>query len=159
VRLLREGEHLVGLDAEDGRVVPASVPEDAVADLELPGAAVLRQVGGGDALERVPVGHAHGRPLDDDVEPAVPKYTLDAAARLTSFDNPVLIAWSTEDRFLPTEHAERLAKLLPDARLEWIEGARAFSPEDRPERLAELIGAFVPRAGHAEVPVRVERPT
>jgi pimeloyl-ACP methyl ester carboxylesterase len=88
-----------------------------------------------------------------------PKYTLDAAARLTSFDKPVLIAWSTEDRFFPTEHAERLAKLLPDARLEWIEGARSFSPEDRPERLAELIGAFVPRAGHAEVPVRIERTT
>jgi pimeloyl-ACP methyl ester carboxylesterase len=88
-----------------------------------------------------------------------PKYTLDAAARLTSFDKPVLIAWSTEDRFFPTEHAERLTKLLPDARLEWIEGARSFSPEDRPERLAELIGAFVPRAGHAEVPVRIERTT
>ena len=88
-----------------------------------------------------------------------PKYTLDAAARLTSFDKPVLIAWSTEDRFFPTEHAERLTKLLPDARLEWIEGARSFSPEDRPERLAELIGAFVPLAGHAEVPVRIERTT
>jgi pimeloyl-ACP methyl ester carboxylesterase len=73
-----------------------------------------------------------------------PKYTLDAAARLTAFDKPVLIAWSAEDRFFPTEHAERLAKLLPDARLEWIEGARTFSPEDRPERLAELIRSFVP---------------
>jgi pimeloyl-ACP methyl ester carboxylesterase len=73
-----------------------------------------------------------------------PKYTLDAAARLTAFDKPVLIAWSAEDRFFPTEHAERLAKLLPDARLEWIGGARTFSPEDRPERLAELIRSFVP---------------
>jgi pimeloyl-ACP methyl ester carboxylesterase len=72
-----------------------------------------------------------------------PKYTLDAAARLTGFDKPVLIAWSADDRFFPTEHAERLAKLLPDARLEWIEDARTFSPEDRPERLAELISAFV----------------
>jgi pimeloyl-ACP methyl ester carboxylesterase len=72
-----------------------------------------------------------------------PKYTLDAAARLTAFDKPVLIAWSADDRFFPTEHAERLAKLLPNARLEWIEGARTFSPEDRPERLAELISAFV----------------
>jgi hypothetical protein len=33
--------------------------------------------------------------------------------------------------------------VIPDARLEWIEGSRSFSPEDRPERLAELIGAFV----------------
>jgi pimeloyl-ACP methyl ester carboxylesterase len=80
-----------------------------------------------------------------------PKYTLDAAARLTAFDKPVLIAWSADDRFLPTEHAERLAKLLPDARLEWIEDARTFSPEDQPERLAELIGSFVRVPGRAGI--------
>jgi pimeloyl-ACP methyl ester carboxylesterase len=73
------------------------------------------------------------------------RYTLDAAARLTSFDKPVLIAWSTGDRFFPRDHAERLAKVLPQARLEWVEGARTFSPEDRPERLAELIKSFVPQ--------------
>jgi pimeloyl-ACP methyl ester carboxylesterase len=72
-----------------------------------------------------------------------PKHTLDAAARLTAFDKPVLIAWSTDDRFFPPAHAERLAKVLPNARLEWIEGARTYSMEDRPERLAELIGSFV----------------
>jgi pimeloyl-ACP methyl ester carboxylesterase len=72
-----------------------------------------------------------------------PEYTLDAATRLTAFGKPVLIAWSADDRFFPTEHAERLATLLPDARLEWIEDARTFSPEDRPERLAELVSAFV----------------
>jgi pimeloyl-ACP methyl ester carboxylesterase len=72
-----------------------------------------------------------------------PAYTLDAAAKLTAFDRPVLVAWSENDRFFPREHGERLATLLPDARLEWIEGARTFSPEDRPERLAELIAGFV----------------
>jgi pimeloyl-ACP methyl ester carboxylesterase len=72
-----------------------------------------------------------------------PKHSLDAAERLLSFDKPALIAWSTEDRFFPPAHGERLARLIPKARLEWIEGARTFSPEDRPERLAELIGAFV----------------
>ena len=68
---------------------------------------------------------------------------LDAAAKLTSWDKPALIAWSRNDRFFPTAHAERLATLIPEARLEWVEGARTFSPEDRPDRLAELIGAFV----------------
>jgi pimeloyl-ACP methyl ester carboxylesterase len=72
-----------------------------------------------------------------------PRYTLDAAARLTAFDRPVLIAWSSDDRFFPPSHAERLAKLMPNARLEWIEGARTFSAEDSPERLADLIGSFV----------------
>jgi pimeloyl-ACP methyl ester carboxylesterase len=71
-----------------------------------------------------------------------PADTLDAAAKLTGWDKPALIAWSREDRFFPPDHAERLAKLIPGARLEWIEGARTFSPEDRPERLAELIGGF-----------------
>ena len=71
------------------------------------------------------------------------RYTLDAAARLSRFDRPVLIAWSAEDRFFPPAHAERLARILPDARVEPIEGARTFSAEDRPERLAELIGSFV----------------
>ena len=71
-----------------------------------------------------------------------PRYTLDAAARLPAFDRPALIAWSAEDRFFPPAHGERLARILPDARLEPIEGARTFSAEDRPERLAELVGAF-----------------
>jgi pimeloyl-ACP methyl ester carboxylesterase len=71
-----------------------------------------------------------------------PSYTLDAAAKLAKWDRPTLIAWSEKDRFFPPEHAERLAKVIPGARLEWIEGARTFSAEDAPERLAELIGAF-----------------
>jgi pimeloyl-ACP methyl ester carboxylesterase len=73
-----------------------------------------------------------------------PRYTLDAALKLTAFERPALIAWSAEDRFFPPEHGERLAKIIPGARFEAIEGARTFSPEDRPDRLAELIGAFVP---------------
>jgi pimeloyl-ACP methyl ester carboxylesterase len=68
-----------------------------------------------------------------------PRYTLDAAAKLTAFEKPVLIAWSANDRFFPPAHAERLARLIPDARHEWIEGARTFSPEDAPEQLAALI--------------------
>jgi pimeloyl-ACP methyl ester carboxylesterase len=72
-----------------------------------------------------------------------PAHTLAAATKLTGWDKPALVAWSAEDRFFPREHAERLATLIPDARLEWIEGARTFSPEDRPERLAEVLAAFL----------------
>jgi pimeloyl-ACP methyl ester carboxylesterase len=72
-------------------------------------------------------------------------YTLDAAAKLAKWDRPALVAWSENDRFFPTEHAERLARLIPGARLEWIEGARTFSAEDAPERLASVIGGFVPQ--------------
>jgi pimeloyl-ACP methyl ester carboxylesterase len=72
-----------------------------------------------------------------------PTYTLDAAAKLASWDRPALIAWSEKDRFFPTEHAERLAKVIPNARLEWIAGARTFAMEDEPERVAAVIGAFM----------------
>jgi pimeloyl-ACP methyl ester carboxylesterase len=74
-----------------------------------------------------------------------PAETLDAAAKLTQWDKPALIAWSERDRFFPPAHGERLAKLIPGAQLEVIEGARTFSPEDRPERLAAAIAAFMQR--------------
>jgi pimeloyl-ACP methyl ester carboxylesterase len=72
-----------------------------------------------------------------------PRFTLEAADRFGEFERPVLIAWSRDDRFFPTEHAERLASDFPNARLEWVENARTFSAEDQPERLAELIAGFV----------------
>jgi pimeloyl-ACP methyl ester carboxylesterase len=79
------------------------------------------------------------------------RYTLDAASRLASFERPALIAWSREDKFFPTEHAERLAQILPNSRLEWIEDSYTFSPEDQPERVAELIGDFAgPAQGGAQ---------
>jgi pimeloyl-ACP methyl ester carboxylesterase len=71
-----------------------------------------------------------------------PCHTIQAGQRLASFDRPALIAWSADDRFFPRADGERLARTIPGARFELVEGARTFSPEDRPERLAELIGAF-----------------
>ena len=50
--------------------------------------------------------------------------------------------WADKERFFPREHAERLAQLLPDARLETIEGSRTFVPLDQPERLARLVAEF-----------------
>ena len=76
--------------------------------------------------------------------PAIhPRYTREAADKLSGFDRPALIAWAKEDRFFPVRHAEELARTLPDARLEWIEDSYTFSPEDQPARLAELIAGFV----------------
>jgi pimeloyl-ACP methyl ester carboxylesterase len=71
-----------------------------------------------------------------------PRHTLEAAERLAAFDRPALIAWSRDDLFFPREHAERLAELLPQGRLEWIEDSRTFSPEDQPARLADLVAEF-----------------
>lgn len=72
-----------------------------------------------------------------------PKHTQDAADKLRSFDGPALIAWGANDRFFPARLAERLAREIPRAQLEWVEGARTFVPEDQPRRLAELILKFV----------------
>jgi pimeloyl-ACP methyl ester carboxylesterase len=69
--------------------------------------------------------------------------TLAAAQKLRSFDRPTLLAWAREDVVFKLRFAERLARDIPGARLELIEDSRSFVPEDQPERLAELIGAFV----------------
>ena len=72
------------------------------------------------------------------------KARLDEAAdRLRTFDRPALIAWSADDRVFPVADAERLADDLPNSRLELIDGARTFSMEDQPRRLAALIGGFI----------------
>jgi len=69
-------------------------------------------------------------------------HTRQAGERLKAFDRPALIAWSADDVFFPRADGERLAATIPGARFELVDGARTFSPEDRPERLAELIAAF-----------------
>ncbi len=80
------------------------------------------------------------------------EYTLDAAARFGEFTKPVLLAWGPEDRFFTWAFAERLAQAFPDARLERVEDCTTFVSLDQPERLAELIEAFV--AQTAAAPVR-----
>jgi pimeloyl-ACP methyl ester carboxylesterase len=75
-----------------------------------------------------------------------PDVLVDTTARLAEFHKPVLLAWAREDPFFPVEHAHRLAAIFPDARVVELEDARAFVSQDQPERVAELIGEFVPRA-------------
>jgi pimeloyl-ACP methyl ester carboxylesterase len=53
-----------------------------------------------------------------------------------------LIVWGDRDLFFSPRLALRLQRDFPDARLEAVSGSRAFVPEDRPERLAELIREF-----------------
>jgi pimeloyl-ACP methyl ester carboxylesterase len=70
------------------------------------------------------------------------RYTLAAADSLGAFDRPVLLAWGEDDRLFPLSLAERLAALLPDARVIPVAGARTFVPEDQPEVLAKLVAEF-----------------
>jgi pimeloyl-ACP methyl ester carboxylesterase len=75
----------------------------------------------------------------------------ETADRLSTFERPALIAWSRDDKVFPAKDARGLAIDLPNARLEWIEGARTFSMEDQPERLSELIAGFVREPQKASV--------
>jgi len=68
--------------------------------------------------------------------------TLYAAERLSSFTRPVLLAWATEDRVFPFEHARRLAEIFPDATLAEVHDSYSFVPEDQPARLAQLVADF-----------------
>ena len=72
-----------------------------------------------------------------------PSQTVNAASDLGRFDAPTLFAWAPEDRWFRISDAERLAASMPDARVERIGDAKTFVPLDQPERLAELITAFV----------------
>jgi pimeloyl-ACP methyl ester carboxylesterase len=72
-----------------------------------------------------------------------PRATVDAAARLRSFDRPTLLVWGAEDRVFPLRYAERLAADIPSATLETVADSYAFVPEDQPARCAALIGRFV----------------
>jgi pimeloyl-ACP methyl ester carboxylesterase len=72
--------------------------------------------------------------------------TTNVAARLPEFDKPTLVAWSADDTFFELGDGERLAAIIPNARLEVIDGARTFSMVDRPDRLADLLSTIAVRA-------------
>jgi pimeloyl-ACP methyl ester carboxylesterase len=67
------------------------------------------------------------------------RYTHEAADALPRFDKPALVVWAADDKLFPPEHGRRLAELLPQGRFETIADCRTFIPEERPERLAELL--------------------
>lgn len=73
------------------------------------------------------------------------RYTIEAAAKLRSFDKPVLLAWAKEDKLFPLDYARRLAGELPDATLVEIEDSYTFVPEDQPRALVEAITQFARR--------------
>jgi pimeloyl-ACP methyl ester carboxylesterase len=72
-----------------------------------------------------------------------PKHTMRAAEKMLQFEKPVLIAWAKEDRIFPVRDAQRLSETFPNARLELIEDSYTFVPEDQPEKLAQLMAAFI----------------
>ena len=60
-------------------------------------------------------------------------------------DIPTLVVWGAHDEFQPLANGSRLAAAIRHARMEVIEEAGHFLPEDAPERLADLILEFTTR--------------
>ncbi|MBO3742966.1 alpha/beta fold hydrolase [Actinoplanes flavus] len=67
----------------------------------------------------------------------------DREAQLRRFDRLVLVVWGADDRLFPPQHAHRLARLFPDARVELVAGSRTWLMIDRPDRTAALLRDFI----------------
>jgi pimeloyl-ACP methyl ester carboxylesterase len=76
-----------------------------------------------------------------------PKLLREAAGCLPGFNRPALVVWASEDRVMPPEHGQRLAKLLPHGQLAEIEDSYTLIPLDQPARLAQLIREFTHAPG------------
>lgn len=72
-----------------------------------------------------------------------PRHTQKAARTFAAFARPVLIAWSREDRFFPSRHANRLSMDFPNARLAFVDDAYTFSPIDNAPQLAFIVTSFL----------------
>jgi pimeloyl-ACP methyl ester carboxylesterase len=53
------------------------------------------------------------------------------------------MAWATEDRFFPFSDAEKLAAMIPDARLVPIPDSYTFTALDQPAVTANAIVSFL----------------
>lgn len=56
---------------------------------------------------------------------------------------PTLILWGTGDTFAVPATGRALAEMLPDARIEWVEGAGHQVQTDAPDRAAAIIREFL----------------
>ena len=66
------------------------------------------------------------------------KFTAEAELHYQSIRAPTLIVWGTDD-WIPIDRAHRLVSLIPDSRLEIIDGAGHLIQEDRPTELNEVL--------------------
>jgi pimeloyl-ACP methyl ester carboxylesterase/uncharacterized membrane protein YbhN (UPF0104 family) len=72
---------------------------------------------------------------------------------LASVRAPVLVLADPNDMVVPVETARRLARALPDARLQLVEGAGHHLPRRAPEVVADAIVAFLTAVQITDIPV------
>jgi len=67
----------------------------------------------------------------------------DILASLGALSVPTLVLCGREDRGYPPALSEHIARAIPGARLEWIEGAGHLTPLERPEQVSRFLVPFV----------------
>ena len=72
--------------------------------------------------------------------------TLGVAAQISYLDVPARLVWGTADGFQPIGYGYRLAYEL-GARIERVEGARHFVPEDHPDEVAAAVNGLLEELG------------
>jgi haloalkane dehalogenase len=68
-----------------------------------------------------------------------------AGYRLADLGVPVLLVWGESDEFAPLAGAHRFERELPDTELVVVEGSGHFVWDERPERCAAALTAFLAR--------------
>ena len=68
--------------------------------------------------------------------------SMNAEQYWAKWTQPTLLIYGTADRVAVPFNGFDLARMLPGAQLHWLRGAGHYSPWERPERIAELIGEF-----------------
>jgi pimeloyl-ACP methyl ester carboxylesterase len=68
-----------------------------------------------------------------------------SAEDLAGIRVPVLIVQSEQDEFIKREHAEYLARSIPEAEFELLEGVSHFAPLQRPAQFNRAMLAFLSR--------------
>jgi pimeloyl-ACP methyl ester carboxylesterase len=69
---------------------------------------------------------------------------LAATPALGSFDKPVLIIWSPDDKLMRPANGRRRAEAFPNARLVEVPDSYVLMPIDQPQVLARELGDFAP---------------
>jgi pimeloyl-ACP methyl ester carboxylesterase len=64
-------------------------------------------------------------------------------SRLSQIVAPTLVLHGTADRLVQPGNAELIAKTIPAARLEWLDGASHVFWTDQPGRTVELVNSFL----------------
>ena len=68
---------------------------------------------------------------------------LDTASRLPEIAVPALVIGTPDDPGAPTAVTQKMARLIPDARLEWLQPARHLASLEHPERFNALVRGFL----------------